>query len=183
MQSNLQKAILAALSIFVLPWSNEALAAGIRGHFFLGTGYRHSLTHSAGGMDFRLGLGAGLGRFWLMYEGEYSADHFKKEDRLAARANNWLDLGAELPLVGPLALAVGVGPGLGWIKPPGKREEPSRHPSAGLHETVQLRLYVPGEPLMVSLRLEPQHLWQDQVLAGPDHALAVSLTLGMAPGK
>ena len=144
---------------------------------FLGAGYKHTITHNEGGLDLRVGLGVGIGPMGLEFEtGSNTDNSFASVDsgkRLALRTQNWLNVRVRIP-IGPVGLAFGFGGGLGWIKPPGKAEEVGgRHPSQGIHEYVAFDLPI-SEAMSIAIRVEPQHLWQKEVLPGVDHNIVIS---------
>ena len=161
-------------------------AAQARGHMFYGMGWRQSISSDSGGMDFRIGLGAQLGPMGIEYQGEHSTDStFKAADRTYSRITNWISLSAQIPLTNRFAIAFGAGPGLGWIKPPGKASGPSRSVSSGIHEFVRLDILAVEASdggLMVSLRVEPQHLWQAAVLPGVDHGISAWFSFAVLIG-
>ena len=172
--------VLAVLTgLATLPAAARAEAL-IHGRLFAGTGFRQSITHDHGGLDLRIGGAIGVGPLTMELISANCVDHtFAADDRVAARMTNWLSLGIRIPLSGPLALGVGGGPGLGWIKPAGAPTEPNRSPVVGVHEFVRLDLGgIRSAPFFVSLRIEPHHLWQDALLPGVDHGIAVWLAIG-----
>lgn len=155
---------------------------GVGGRIFLGSGYRHSVTHSLGGLDLRIGLGVGVGPLGIQITSEHATDHsFKAADRTAGRGTNWLGLSVSLPLPGPASLSLGAGPGLGWIKTPGTPTEPNKTTVYGVHEFIRLNIYT-DEVLYLTFQFEPQHQWQDAVLPGVDHSICVWMALGLAIG-
>jgi hypothetical protein len=144
-------------------------------------GYRHSLGLDAGGLSLGAHLGVTFGRFGLEYGSIWSNDHTFKpvEERRVARNTNFFDL-----MVAPVSgehvqLWIGVGPGLGWVRPPGKPVGPSRVMSAGLHEYLRLDLLLGDDvQLRYGLRVGAWHLWQGELVDGPEHALDVGLMVG-----
>jgi hypothetical protein len=176
----LASALLGAASL--LP--ADAQAQAVRGQIFYGFGWRQSLAADAGGLSFRVGAGAAVGPFGIDYVAEHTTDaSFKTVNRTYGRGTNWLALSVRLPLGERISLAFGGGPGLGWIKLPGKASAPAREMSAGIHEFVRLDIWGGDSGdvgLVTSIRVEPQHLWQDAVIPGVDHGIAVWVSMGLA---
>jgi hypothetical protein len=131
-----------------------------------------------------VGLGAGVGPFGIDYVAEHTTDaSFKAVNRTYGRGTNWLALSVRVPLGERMSLAFGGGPGLGWVKLPGKASAPARELSAGIHEFVRLDIWGGANSdvgLVTSIRIEPQHLWQDAVIPGVDHGIAVWVSMGLA---
>jgi len=175
------RAILGLALLVGLALPQVALAdVWANGRLFLGTGIRQSVTHDHGGLDLRIGAGIGIGPLSMELVSANCVDHtFQSEERMAARTTNWLSLAIRIPLTGPLALGIGAGPGLGWIKEAGAATAPNRIPVIGIHEFVRLDLGgIRSAPFFVSLRIEPHHLWQDHLFPGVDHGIAVWFALG-----
>ncbi|HMV66343.1 MAG TPA: hypothetical protein PKA64_05800 [Myxococcota bacterium] len=151
----------------------------------LGTGYRHSFGLDAGGLSIAGYLGVQTGWFGVEYESQWSNDHTLKppEDRLAARNTNWLNI-----LIAPIhaqrmRLMLDVGPGLGWIRPPGKVAAPSRSMSWGLHEHLRLdfRLGDDDVSAFVGFRVGAMHLWQDTLAPPVEHGFDAMILIGFGP--
>ena len=159
-----------------------AAAEAASGQIYYGFGWRQSVAADSGGLDFRLGVGANLGPLGIDYVAEHTTDAtFKAANRTYGRGTNWLAFSVRIPLGPRLALAFGGGPGIGWIKLPGKADAPAREMSAGIHEFFRLDILGGDNSdvgVLVSLRIEPQHLWQDAVLPGVDHGIAVWMSMG-----
>jgi hypothetical protein len=176
--------ILLVGSLLVAAWLVPAAARAAQGHVFYGVGWRQSVAADAGGIDFRVGLGVSLGPLGIDYVAEHTTDAtFKPVDRTYGRSTNWLALSVGIPLTSRLSLAFGGGPGLGWIKLPGQADAPARQMSAGVHEFVRLDIWGSDNDnvgLLWSIRVEPQHLWQDAVIPGVDHGVAVWMSMGLA---
>jgi len=171
-------AALFAASCFV-----PAPADAASGRIFYGFGWRQSLAADSGGMDFRIGAGVSLGPLGIDYVAEHTTDAtFKAANRTYGRGTNWLAFSVSVPLAARLSLSFGGGPGVGWIKPPGKADAPARQMSAGVHEFVRLNIWGGGDDvgLVWSIRVEPQHLWQDAVLPGVDHGISVWMSMGFS---
>ena len=157
-------------------------AGAASGQIYYGFGWRQSVAADSGGLDVRLGVGANLGPLGIDYVAEHTTDStFKAANRTYARGTNWLAFSVRIPLGPRLGMAFGGGPGLGWIKLPGKADAPAREMSAGIHEFFRLDILGGDRSdvgVLVSIRIEPQHLWQDAVLPGVDHGIAVWMSMG-----
>lgn len=159
-------------------------AQAVSGQIYYGFGWRQSVAADSGGLDFRIGVGANLGPLGIDYVAEHTTDaSFKLENRTYSRGTNWLAFSVRIPIGPRVGLAFGGGPGVGWIKPPGKADAPARSMSAGIHEFFRLDIYGGDRSdvgVLVSFRVEPQHLWQDAILPGVDHGIAVWMSVGFA---
>ncbi len=177
-------AVLLACALLATASLVPAAAQAAHGQVFYGLGWRQSVAADAGGLDFRLGAGVALGPLGIDYVAEHTTDSsFKAVNRTYSRGTNWVAFSVRIPLAGRVSLAVGGGPGLGWIKLPGKADAPAREMSAGVHEFVRLDIWGEGGDdvgIVGSIRIEPQHLWQDAVLPGIDHGVAVWVSMGIA---
>lgn len=135
-----------------------------------------------------LGGGAGLrvGYGGLEYEVTWTNDHtFSEPDlRTAARTTHWLAGLGWLPVHPRVALALSVGPGLGWVKPPGDAERVGgRQLAWGLREQLRAEVDLSQHDLLLALglRLGAEHHFQDAVTTPVEHAFtgSVYLRLGL----
>lgn len=174
----LAAALLATSSLIPAP------AQAVSGQIYYGMGWRQSVAADSGGLDLRIGVGANLGPLGIDYVAEHTTDAtFKAANRTYGRGTNWLAFSVRIPIGPRVGLAFGGGPGIGWIKLPGKADAPAREMSAGIHEFFRLDIYGGDRSdvgVLVSFRVEPQHLWQDAILPGVDHGIAVWMSVGFA---
>lgn len=150
-----------------------------------GVGYRHSFGLDAGGLSLAGYLGFEFRWFGLEYETQWSNDHtLKVDERVAGRNTNWLNVLFVPVQREHLRLMLDVGPGLGWIKPPGKVSAPSREMSWGVHEHVRLDFGLGGDELgvFVGIRLGAMHLWQESIAPSPEHGFDAMFIIGIGPG-
>ncbi len=167
----------AALVAVLVPAPASGADGWGEGYFFAGTGFRASGTIEQAGLSFNVGGGVFAGPFGLEIEGRWSADQTFKEadERVAARSTNYLTFQLGIPATESVRIVVFGGPGLGWIKPGGQIG--GRTVSAGVHEGVRIELARRRDEVFagVGIKLEANHLWQDAVIDGVDHAFALHL--------
>lgn len=176
------------------PWLIAATAALLAGpaqaadfHTWagVGAGYRHSFAYDAGGLSLAGYIGFQFRWVGFEYETQWSNDHTLKppEERIAARNTNWLNV-LFVPVRGEhVRLILDVGPGFGWIRPPGKVSAPSREMSLGVHEHVRLDFGLGDNDvsLFVGIRLGAMHLWQEALAPSPEHGFDAMFILGFGP--
>ena len=159
----------------------------VYGYFFGVLGVRHSFGLPATGAHLGGGGGIMLGPFGLELEGSWTGDGPTPDDRVAARSASFLNLRFAIPLGRIALLSVFGGPGLGWVKPPGLAEEVGgRRASGGLHEGLRVEFILRRAETVIGIgvRAQVSHLWQQDVVVSPDHALSVQALVsvgGLAP--